>query len=195
MFGLLFLCVAATIPLCAQPTEPILSTSATIKPEQEKAMEKVFLPLKEILPQTSTTAELRMEKSPFGAVWRSLLMPGWGQVYVESYWKAPLAFGGAVLLGYQVYSANSKFATYRQQYDNLNDSAQHSSSGQLTLRYREFYRDVRDTYAVYLLGVYLLAAVDAFVGAHLYEFDVTDDLKASLNIMPVQGRIGLALRW
>ena len=48
---------------------------------------------------------------------------------------------------------------------------------------REFYRDNRDMSAFYLLGVYVLATVDAYVGAHLFDFDVSDDA-ISYRIMP-----------
>ncbi|HED08391.1 MAG TPA: hypothetical protein ENI57_09775, partial [Ignavibacteria bacterium] len=34
-----------------------------------------------------------MTKSPMGAVLRSAILPGWGQIYNESYIKAPIIWG------------------------------------------------------------------------------------------------------
>ena len=34
-----------------------------------------------------------MEKSPWGAVLRSAILPGLGQIYNQSYWKAPIVWG------------------------------------------------------------------------------------------------------
>ena len=40
--------------------------------------------------------------------------------------------------------------------------------------WREYYRDNRDMSAFYLMVVYMLSAVDAYTGAHLYDFNVND---------------------
>ena len=37
--------------------------------------------------------------SPHTAVIRSLIIPGWGQVYNRKYWKVPIIYGGLGLLG------------------------------------------------------------------------------------------------
>ena len=39
---------------------------------------------------------------------------------------------------------------------------------------REFYRDQRDLFAIYLGLTYLLTLVDAYVDAHLFDFSVTE---------------------
>ena len=49
--------------------------------------------------------------------------------------------------------------------------------------WREYYRDNRDMSAFYLLGVYILAAVDAYVVAHLFDFDVSET-GIAYSIMP-----------
>ncbi|MBP7215307.1 MAG: hypothetical protein KBA52_06720, partial [Candidatus Kapabacteria bacterium] len=50
------------------------------------------------------------------------------------------------------------------------------------VRKREYYRDNRDQSIFIMVGVYILAAVDAYVGANLYDFNVSEDL--SINIIP-----------
>ncbi|MCK5085951.1 MAG: hypothetical protein KAQ90_00450, partial [Melioribacteraceae bacterium] len=41
--------------------------------------------------------------------------------------------------------------------------------------YRNFYQDQRDEWAVWFLLTYLLNLVDAYVDAHLFDFDVTEN--------------------
>ncbi|MEJ2104869.1 MAG: DUF5683 domain-containing protein, partial [Ignavibacteriaceae bacterium] len=48
-----------------------------------------------------------MQKSPWGAVLRSAIVPGLGQFYTESYWKIPVIWGaGALLVSGWVYNNN-----------------------------------------------------------------------------------------
>ena len=53
-------------------------------------------------------------------------------------------------------------------------------------RLREFYRDQRNDFAIYIVLTYLLNLVDAYVDAHMFDFDVspepiTNDPKFRLN--------------
>jgi hypothetical protein len=145
---------------------------------------------------SSTGGSYSITKSPMGAVWRSLILPGWGQVYNEAYWKAPLALGGAVAILYQVLNAESLRSNRNTTLNIALDSNSVYTRQQIDrLKLEvEFYRDLRDRYAVYLLGVYLVTAMDAYVGSHLFDFDVSDNVKANLSFSPV-GRVHFTLRW
>ncbi len=119
----------------------------------------------------------QMQKSGMGAVWRSLAVPGWGQLYVENYWKAPIFLGvSASLIGIVIYNHNL-YSDYRDQVNELSPDDIRFSALKSK---REFYRDRRDLTGLYLMGVYLVAAVDAYVGAHLYDFTVGDDLSMTV---------------
>ncbi len=138
------------------------------------------------------TAGFVMHKSPLRAVAYSLLLPGMGQIYVESYWKAPLFIAGAGGLVYSIIWNHNRFSNYAEDVDRaIADGADpESNEVRLMKARREFYRDNRDLSGLYLIGVYALAAVDAYVGAHLFDFDVSDDL--SLRFIP-DYRSGLRL--
>lgn len=153
----------------------------------------VFKPLQDIMP-TTTTGTLTQKKDPVVALLLSAV-PGLGQIYVGSYWKAPLALGGAAVCAYQIIRTHNLYKDYSRQYEQLDSATKDSAQGRRTLYIREFYRDARDTYGLFMMGVYLLSAIDAYVGAHLFEFDVTDDLKAAIGISPLQGRLNLVIRW
>lgn len=124
-----------------------------------------------------------MTKSPTGALWRSFVLPGWGQLYVESYWKAPVFFLGAGTLAYFSFWNNSKYQNDQLLYDNTkqNDPTNKTKMDSLD-RYKEYYRNNRDQCIFYIGLTYILAAVDAYVGAHLYDFDVSE--KLSMRIEP-----------
>lgn len=156
-----------------------------------------------VKPQVKKTDNSYMTKSPSEALWKSII-PGWGQYYNEDYWKAPILFGAAVGLGGLIYYYNSEFQDYSNQLeaatmagtkipinspDDLSDNfypIQKRLLTDLEIRQlkgnKEFNRDNRDMMAFYLLGVYIVSAVDAYVGAHLYDFNVNDELTYNMNV-------------
>jgi len=130
-------------------------------------------------PDTTQNVQLesgfQMTKSPWGAVARSAILPGWGQYYNESYWKIPLVWG---FLGYYTYGwiqSNNDYKTYQDLYTKSLAENYTGVSSSVLLREREFYRDQRDLFAVYFGLAYFLTLVDSYVDAHLFDFDVTEN--------------------
>ena len=115
-----------------------------------------------------------MTKSPWGAVLRSAIIPGWGQFYNESYWKIPIVLG---LIGYYTYGYIHQNDLYIEYRDKYTESLKiNPNSGNSTYkRAREFYKDQRDLFAVYFGLTYFLNLVDAYVDAHLFDFDVSEN--------------------
>jgi hypothetical protein len=108
-----------------------------------------------------------MSKSPWQAVLRSAVLPGWGQIYTESYWKAPIVWGAAAWLIYNWHYNNTQYKQYLNTFNhsaNLND-----------LKFAKFYQDQRDLFAIYMGLTYLLNLVDAYIDAQLFDFSVTND--------------------
>lgn len=124
------------------------------------------------------------QKSPAMAVTYTALFPGLGQVYVGSYWKAPIAAGAALFFVYQISSYHGIFTEKSKLYDDLISQGftRFDPRVQLAIREKEFYNNARDINGLWLLGIYGIAAIDAYVGAHMLEFDVSDNL--SFNILP-----------
>lgn len=114
-----------------------------------------------------------MTKSPWGAVARSAILPGWGQFYNESYWKAPIFLGaiGGLIYGWIYY--NDLYHDYRDLYtESLIDGG---SGNQAYLSQRNLHLDNRDLFAIYIGLVYFLNLVDAYVDAHLFDFSVSEN--------------------
>lgn len=136
----------------------------------------------------------QMSKSPMGAVLRSAIIPGWGQLYTESYWKVPVVVGVTGFLVYGWISEHNNYAVYRDEYESIKDLDVPSSQITRTKQLREYYRNRRDTYAWWFGVTYLLQIADAFVDAHLYDFDVSDEVQISFHANP-GGALGLQVRW
>ena len=126
------------------------------------------------VPQDSQLTKFRMKKSPLIAVLLSAALPGAGQFYNQSYWKIPIITGLVGYFGYEYIRNNNKFKDYRDQYDATITPANPFGDENLkTLR--EFYRNQRDDFVWYFIIVYVVNLVDAYVDAHLFDFDVKED--------------------
>ncbi len=138
---------------------------------------------------------------PTRAVWRSALFPGLGQVYNRRYWKLPIIVGGYLGLGYATSWNNQMLTEYTRAYADLLDNDPSSNSYmdffapnvnesdidkswlQSLLRSRKnFFRRNRDLCIISMVGVYLLAMVDAYVDASLSHFDINPHL--SMDVVP-----------
>lgn len=141
--------------------------------------------------QTDSTTAL--SKSPTTAVVYSLVLPGLGQAYVGSYWKVPLFTGTCAIAAWQFFRNNADFQAVSTQYDVAVAAGETSRVTNQLFARREAFRDRRDMSGVIFLVAYGLAAVDAYVGAHLYDFDVSENL--SLGVGPTSSHLmGVALR-
>jgi hypothetical protein len=111
-----------------------------------------------------------MQKSPMGALLRSAVLPGWGQFYNESYWKIPIVWGVSAWFIYLWLDRDDNYQFYKKLY---NDSFSETSNGNSSFkRLRDIYRDDRDLYAVYFGLTYFLNFIDAYVDAHLFDFEI-----------------------
>jgi len=115
-----------------------------------------------------------MKKSPIVATILSVAIPGAGQFYNQSYWKIPIIAGLVGYFGYEYIRENNLYKDYRDQY--IASQQQIPPLGdQNLLTLREFYRDQRDNFVWYFLITYVVNIVDAYVDAHLFDFDVSEE--------------------
>lgn len=138
---------------------------------------------------------------PTKAVWYSALCPGLGQIYNRRYWKLPIVIGGFMGLGYGASWNNSMLSDYTRAYYDLMDNDPSTKSYmdffppntsedslnrtwlERTLKNRkDYFRRNRDLCIIGMVGVYLIAVVDAYVDASLTNFDISPDL--SMQVAP-----------
>lgn len=155
---------------------------------------------------------------PNRAAWMSALFPGLGQLYNRRYWKLPIIAGGFMGLIYGYSWNNRMFEDYTQGYRDLMDSDPSTRSymdfyppgtdestlnrewlQRLFKSRKDYYRRNRDLCVIGMIGVYVVAIVDAYVDASLTHFDISPQL--SLDMAPTiipDGRArhpGFGLAW
>ncbi len=131
-------------------------------------------------------------KNPKLAGWLSFAVPGAGQVYNGQYWKVPIIYGGFGTLIYvsQFYNVRYKQLKNDEHYllaQAAGDSTYTGISfyGLTTesdiVRYMRKYRRYRDLCYLGMFLVYMMNIFDAVVDAHLYDYNVTDDIALRLE--------------
>lgn len=137
-------------------------------------------------------------KSPLGAVLRSAVIPGWGQFYNESYWKIPVVWGFLGYLGYIWVDNHNNYwdasENYRYYAALAVTDPQYNDYRDFYKRNRDFYRDQRDLFAIYIGITYVLTLLDAYVDAHLFNFNVDEDVITRTPRLQMQFRFNSIFR-
>lgn len=126
--------------------------------------------------------------SPRKAVIMSACLPGLGQVYNKKYWKVPIIYAGLGGAVYGIIWNHEYYSDYRDAYvlrtdgdsttiDNFDGF--YTESNLLDLS--SYYRRNMELSVVIFTFVYIINIIDAVVDAHLYDFDISDDLSMSLR--------------
>jgi len=135
--------------------------------------------------------------SPHKAVMRSLMVPGWGQVYNRRWWKVPVIYGGIGLLGWAIVFNN----TYYHEFLALSKYREFGTTPQPTDKYysqaiayqnlasqalydaTDGYRRNRDLCILGVVGAWGINMIDAYIDAKfIHSYSVDNDL--SFRITP-----------
>ena len=138
---------------------------------------------------------------PRAATLKSLMIPGWGQIYNRQYWKLPLVAGAFITLGlianynqvryskyrdfYYLVSPHTDDPTYRPPLTvavPFEDGLIRDLDVNQLKRLNDGFRRNRDYTYIGIVVAWAFNVVDANVSAHLKTFDVSDDL--TLKIKP-----------
>lgn len=134
---------------------------------------------------------------PKRVLYKSLMVPGWGQIVNKQWWKVPIIYG--LLGGLTAYSIflTKKYHDYRAAYYNLNEETPDDERFGSTPGYipananlsslrdnRNFYHNRRDFIYITIGLAYGLNAIDAYIFAHLRSFNVSEDLSMRPSIKP-----------
>lgn len=150
----------------------------------------------------------KFKPDPKKAVIYSAIFPGLGQMYNRKYWKLPIIYGGFLGLSYGISWNGQYYGDYKDAYNgiiaedfrsnenfnkwkdmapsrmrtqNISDTDAQWLRGQFK-RKKDVYRRNRDLCIIGAIGVYALCMIDAYVDAHLFDFDISQDL--SLKVEP-----------
>jgi hypothetical protein len=137
--------------------------------------------------------KFRMKKSPTLAALLSAVLPGAGQFYNQSYWKIPIIDGFVVYFAYEYFRNNNLYKENRDIY--ITTQTPENPEGDLNYKsLRNFYRDQRDNFVWYFLIVYTINIIDAYVDAHLFDFDVKEEKLTQFGDSPKIYRLKFSLK-
>ena len=139
---------------------------------------------------------------PDKAALKSVIIPGWGQIsHHDTWWHVPIIYAGFAVFGYFIWTNDTTYINYRnafrQRVATMQDTANHhydvydernpvkGSKLQYDdlLSNREYYRRNRDISIILASVWYVANVLDAYVFAHLREFDISNDL--TMRIQPI----------
>jgi hypothetical protein len=133
---------------------------------------------------TITSAQEVQDKIPKKAGIYSTILPGSGQFYTKKYWKIPIIYAGLVTSAYFIHDNNTQY----KKYQNAAIKSSETGENQLGFTYSQLiiltnhHKRNKDISIICFVGTYILNIIDASVSAHLFDYDVSDDL--SLHIQP-----------
>ena len=133
-------------------------------------------------------ARLALESMPRKAVMRSLIIPGWGQIYNKRWWKVPLVYGGYVGIGL-VYEFNQRYykeflaeAQYRALHQGERKNPKYLQyDDQAMSDAKDFYRRNRDLSILAGIAFHAIQMIDAYVDAKFFRYDISDELSIKLS--------------
>ncbi len=122
---------------------------------------------------------------PRRAAMYSAVLPGMGQIYNRKYWKVPLVYGGFASLAWYTMFTHDEFVRYRtalgfrtdgnpDTIDEFADDFRYTE--EILVRFKDYYRRQRDRTVIWTALFYAINIIDATVDAHLFEFDVSEEL-------------------
>ncbi|MCK4663999.1 MAG: hypothetical protein KAT68_14115 [Bacteroidales bacterium] len=119
----------------------------------------------------------------------SAVIPGSGQIYNQQYWKAPLIYGGFGTLIFFIKYNDIEYQKWLKAYnlriddDSTTMDIYPMATNDQLKKLRDEWRRYRDLNYIGIVFLYLLNIVDASVDAHLFDYDIGDDL--SLKVEPI----------
>ena len=111
------------------------------------------------------------------------LIPGGGQIYNKKWWKLPIIYAGLGAAGYFAIKNGKEAIKYRNEFffhqygarEYYNPDLANSDLPSLLINKNNYLRNMEISIGVFTI-LYALNIIDALVDAHLFYFDVSDNL-------------------
>ena len=173
------LCITAVAPLRA--AEPVFPDSR----ETSQAIGEALFA--EVSPEEKAEREEerdgRME--PWKVAMISAVVPGYGQIYNGAAWKIPILYGLLGYFGYRALDYNDSYNDYKDRYSADPDGPDAS----FYRSERNDYQEKRNRHIVFFALAYIAGIIDAYVDAHLYDFDtITEEGISDGSLQETMGR-------
>ncbi|GHU61859.1 hypothetical protein FACS1894123_01890 [Bacteroidia bacterium] len=133
------------------------------------------------------------------------IVPGLGQIYNRKYWKLPLVYGSYLGCVYAITWNGNQYSGYKRAYIDFIDDDPNTTSWNSYHPYsfpddvaewtssqkkyfesslkskKDYYRRYRDLSYIITIGVSAIWMIDAYVDAHLFNFDISPDLSMRMG--------------
>ncbi|MDX9748798.1 MAG: DUF5683 domain-containing protein [Paludibacter sp.] len=153
-----------------------------------------------------TTERAATLAEPSKVIWWGAAIPGYGQILNKKYWKLPIVYAGFLGCYYAINWNSNRYVSYKNGYLDITDTDDATNSyldllpegrtiesfggrqaftGLLKsgMDQSRYYRDLT---VIISIAYYGLTIIDAFVDAHLADFDISSDL--SMRVRPMVRR-------
>ena len=126
-------------------------------------------------------------KNPKKAALYSAALPGLGQIYTKKYWKVPIIYAGLIASGYYIKENHNLYTIYKNTYigrieNNEPDEYTNIYSDDQLVTLTEYYKRNTEISVLLFVLTYTLNIIDASVNAHLFEYNISEEL--SIKIRP-----------
>ena len=134
--------------------------------------------------------------NPLRASVFSLIIPGTGQIYIKRYWKAPIVWGGLVGVGYLINYNLEQRDRFEEAYGKRvagipgDEFEGIIPNAEGIKRYRDLHEKWLQQSYIGFVAVWVLNSLEAYVDAHLKNFDISDDLSLQIIAGPLEGLYG-----
>lgn len=160
--------------MCALATAAAAVDVNVAEDEAKKAEAAMLAPLEgEGYYDSTALAELelaRKKRSPTGALWRSFAVPGWGQIYNGAYWKA----GGIIAAqAGTLFMAVDNYLTARRYLREAREATDEKIKREKLTRHNDYIVET-EFWGWLFVGILTFSMMDAYVDAHLADWDVSD---------------------
>jgi hypothetical protein len=137
------------------------------------------------------TVKIKAPPNPKKSALYSLILPGSGQIYNGNWWKTPFvyaAIGGSIAY---LQINQSRYKRFKTALELELAKKPHEFTGKINSA--EALRNLRNKYDkntqtsyIGVVVVYGIVAIEAFVDAHLQNFDISDDLSIKVKMPGLQ---------
>lgn len=162
------------IIMCTLATAAVAVDINVAEDEAKKAEATMLAPLEgEGYYDSTALAELALagkKRSPTGALWRSFTVPGWGQIYNGEYWKA----GGIIAAqAGSLYMAVDNYLVARRYSREAREATDENIKREKLARHDDYIVET-EFWGWLFVGILTFSMMDAYVDAHLADWDVSD---------------------
>ncbi len=153
--------------------------------------------------QKAKLADTAKTHSVATATWLSVAFPGLGQIYNRKYWKLPIIYAALGTTVYFIVENNNSYRFFLNGFYEIQATPEDDlflgfyDERQL-IELQNIYRKWRDLNIILAGLTYALNIIDAHVDAHLYHYNIDEDLTLRWNPTLIQGpgypTMGLSLK-